>query len=222
VVRFHFSLASKVITTDILIFHQSGFTYKFMTFWQSMVIAILANSTNMAGGKSDEHSDPELWGRQSQNFLICLEMLLFSIAHFYCFPTDEWEAGYRPTKEKRMSAGDNLALGDFVNDLRLMLRGSDIALDNKRRSKKMSTKKKVDDDVDLLSTVYEDLKAEDEIDVNREEGVSDAEHQNDSLDHEGVIFDQQGDDVDLTIRSGDLKRQKRTLEKRLFSFRRKK
>jgi hypothetical protein len=31
-----------------------------MTFWQSMVIAILANLTNMAGGKSDE--DPELWG----------------------------------------------------------------------------------------------------------------------------------------------------------------
>lgn len=89
----------------------------------------------MAGGKSDKDSDPDIWGKQAQNFLICLEMLLFSIAHFYCFPTDEWEDGYRPAIEKKMSAGDNLALGDFMNDLKLIIRGSDIVVDKKKKKK---------------------------------------------------------------------------------------
>ncbi len=106
-----------------------------MTFWQSMVISFLANSTNMAGGKSDKDSDPDIWGKQAQNFLICLAMLLFSIAHFYCFPTDEWQDGYRPAIEKKMSAGDNLALGDFMNDLKLIIRCSDIDIDKKKKKK---------------------------------------------------------------------------------------
>ena len=89
----------------------------------------------MAGGKSDKDSDPDIWGKQAQNFLICLEMLLFSIAHFYCFPTDEWQDGYRPAIEKKMSAGDNLALGDFMNDLKLIIRGSDIDIDKKKKKK---------------------------------------------------------------------------------------
>jgi Domain of unknown function. len=98
----------------------------FMTFWQSVVIGFLANSTNIAsGGKDDDSDDPGIWGKQAQNFLICLEMLLFSIAHFYCFPTEEWEEGYRPAIEKKMSAGDNLAFGDFISDLKLIMRGRD-------------------------------------------------------------------------------------------------
>ena len=218
-VRFHYKLGFQVNNNR----HSNITSIRF----HIKVHDILAKYGDCDFSKLDQHGWWQKRRRsramgQSHNFLICLEMLLFSIAHFYCFPTDEWEAGYRPTKEKRMSAGDNLALGDFVNDLRLMLRGSDIALDNKMRSKKMSTKNKVDDDIDLLSTVYEDTKAEDEIDVKREEGVSDVEHQNDTFDHEGVVFDQQVDDADLTIRRGDLKRQKRTLEKRLFNFRQKK
>lgn len=105
-----------------------------MTFWQGVVISFLANSTNMAGAKTDEDSDPDLWGKQAQNFLICLEMLGFSIAHFYCFPTEEWEEGYRPKAEKIVSAGDNLALGDFMNDLKLILGGSNHS-DRKKKKK---------------------------------------------------------------------------------------
>lgn len=91
-----------------------------MTFWQGLVISFLADSTHISGARGDK-SDPDMWGRQAQNFLICLEMLLFSIAHFYCFPTDEWQDGYRVAQEKKMSAGDNLAIGDFISDLKLIV-----------------------------------------------------------------------------------------------------
>mmetsp|Transcript_20163 Transcript_20163/g.30550 ORF Transcript_20163/g.30550 Transcript_20163/m.30550 type:complete len:471 (-) Transcript_20163:1013-2425(-) len=92
----------------------------FMTFWQGLVIGLLAGSTSIAG-KESESNDPDIWGKQAQNFLICLEMLLFSIAHFYCFPTDEWQDGYRPAAEKKISMGDNMAFGDFLSDLKLII-----------------------------------------------------------------------------------------------------
>jgi len=94
----------------------------FMTFWQGLVIGLLAGSTSIAG-KESESNDPDIWGKQAQNFLICLEMLLFSIAHFYCFPTDEWQDGYRPAAEKKISMGDNMAFGDFLSDLKLIIGG---------------------------------------------------------------------------------------------------
>lgn len=87
-----------------------------MTFWQGLVIAFLANSTGKDDGAGDKS---ENWGKEAQNFLICLEMLFFSIAHFYCFPTEEWQDEYRPTSERKI---DNLALGDFVADLKLIMR----------------------------------------------------------------------------------------------------
>jgi len=148
----------------------------FMTFWQSMVLAFLANSTNMASGKNDKDSDPDLWGKQAQNFLICLEMLLFSIAHFYCFPTEEWEDGYRPAFEKKMSAGDNLALGDFVSDLKLILRGSDS--EKKKRRANTSEKsdhegtQQIEEDISILNTIAEVKEAEDCGDADIEVGTS--------------------------------------------------
>ena len=48
----------------------------FMTFWQGLAITVLAEVTEMGG------SDAVTWALSAQNFLICLEMLLFSIAHF--------------------------------------------------------------------------------------------------------------------------------------------
>jgi hypothetical protein len=101
----------------------------FMTFWQGLIISFLASTTIEASGgngsdgdsASDGGDDPDLWGKQAQNFLICLEMLLFSIAHFYCFPTDEWQEGYRPASEKKLKGLDNMAFGDFVADLKLIM-----------------------------------------------------------------------------------------------------
>ncbi len=98
----------------------------FMTFWQGLVISFLASTSadNPPQGDQQQGEDnADLWGKQAQNFLICLEMLLFSIAHFYCFPTEEWQEGYQPTMEKKVKGlSDNMAFGDFVADLKLILR----------------------------------------------------------------------------------------------------
>jgi Organic solute transporter Ostalpha len=50
---------------------------------------------------------------QIQNFLICLEMLFFSIAHYCVFPAEEWEPGYRPQSVAKPGIG----LKDFVSDM---------------------------------------------------------------------------------------------------------
>ena len=50
-------------------------------------------------------------------------MLLFSIAHFYCFPTDEWEPDYR-ANFKKSKFGDSIALGDFLSDIKLIMKGN--------------------------------------------------------------------------------------------------
>ena len=107
-----------------------------MTFWQGLAIAILAASI----GESTPNvgsDDAELWAKQAQNFLICLEMLLFSIAHFYCFPTEEWEEGYRPVVSDA-KFGDQLALNDFFQDIKLLA----------RQGKKKKGKKKPQKDID--------------------------------------------------------------------------
>ena len=107
-----------------------------MTFWQGLAIAILAASI----GESTPNvgsDDAELWAKQAQNFLICLEMLLFSIAHFYCFPTEEWEEGYRPVVSDA-KFGDQLALNDFFQDIKLLA----------RQGKKKKAKKNPQKDVD--------------------------------------------------------------------------
>jgi hypothetical protein len=101
----------------------------FMTFWQGLAISILAHSTDVGGEDTGE------WARSAQNFLICLEMLLFSIAHFYTFPTDEWQEGYRASREGG-KFGDTIALGDFFQDLKLILRAK----------KAIKKGKKADDD----------------------------------------------------------------------------
>lgn len=68
-------------------------------------------------------NDAETWALSAQNFLICLEMLLFSIAHFYCFPTEEWEPDYRANFHKS-KFGDSIALGDFLSDIKLIMKGN--------------------------------------------------------------------------------------------------
>lgn len=88
-----------------------------MTFWQGMAIAILARTSNDFDPNSKEASE---WAAQAQCFLICLEMLCFSIAHFYCFPTIEWTDGYRPV-DSNSKVGDKFALNDFVADIKLVL-----------------------------------------------------------------------------------------------------
>ena len=76
---------------------------------------------------------------QIQCLLICIEMLLASIAHFYIFPYNEWyrlpilryslftkvfrnrQDDYKREREKGILLRDTLALRDFLTDMRLMV-----------------------------------------------------------------------------------------------------
>ncbi len=103
----------------------------FMTFWQGLAITVLAETTDVGGGKSDE------WAESAQNFLICLEMLLFSIAHFYCFPVEEWQDGYQANYQKA-KFGETLALSDFFTDLKLVMAAGSGSSKRKKKSKRPS------------------------------------------------------------------------------------
>ena len=101
----------------------------FMTFWQGLVISFIANSL------FEQDNDAKDWSKQAQNFIICIEMFFFSIVHLYVFPPEEWEEGYRPAETVRRKFGDNIALRDFVQDVRLVLQSR-----SKRKSNKSSKK----------------------------------------------------------------------------------
>lgn len=91
------------------------------TFWQGVIISLLADSTDLLSSNDGSTKQDEIMAKQTQNFLICLEMLGFSVAHFYCFPVEEWQEGYRPVEDDS-KFGDKMALGDFLHDLKLILR----------------------------------------------------------------------------------------------------
>lgn len=88
----------------------------FMTFWQGMVLTLVAKAVIVV-------DDPMEWSRQAQNFLVCIEMLFFAIAHCFVFPTEEWKEGYRP-RERIHNAkfGDGIALHDFAKDVKFILK----------------------------------------------------------------------------------------------------
>lgn len=143
----------------------------FMTFWQGLVISILAKASAETGAISGNDSD--VWAKQAQNFLICLEMLVFSIAHFFCFPTEEWEDGYRPSQEKKTKFGDNIALGDFVSDLKLIMGGD--------RKKRKQLKNIIEDKCDDDETVDE-YEGDDDSNVTDNISVDDHSTGGDSFD----------------------------------------
>lgn len=122
----------------------------FMTFWQGTALQILAQTTN-AG------ADDETWSQQIQNFLICLEMLGFSIAHFYCFPTDEWQPGYK-VNYRKAKFGETMALNDFFTDLKtIMTEGK--KKKKKKRSKEPSESTIPEEDDDESETVADSVSA---------------------------------------------------------------
>lgn len=108
----------------------------FMTFWQGLVISIVANTT--------VHVNATEWSLQVQNFLICLEMFFFSVAHFYVFPTEEWQEGYKPKADNDLQFGDNMALRDFVQDVKLILK-------SQKKKKKDNDVTPLDDDEDVFN-----------------------------------------------------------------------
>jgi len=95
-----------------------------MTFWQSVVISLIAHAVSKGRDGANANRDATEWSKQAQSFLICLEMFAFSIVHCFVFPTDEWEPGYREKEKRRIKAsfGDTLALKDFVHDVKTVIR----------------------------------------------------------------------------------------------------
>jgi len=126
----------------------------FMTFWQGLVISILASTTQDFGDDVMQRKvNAEEWADQAQDFLICLEMLLFSIAHFYVFPYEEWKEGYRPKEDKdNTTFMETMAMKDFVYDLKLVLSSGG----SKKKSRGRNKKKKDDDDKNTsITTILE-------------------------------------------------------------------
>ena len=64
---------------------------------------------------------------QIQNLLICIEMFMASIAHFYVFPYEEWGKNYEKEQKKIGLFRDTLALNDFVTDIGMMARSKPYA-----------------------------------------------------------------------------------------------
>ncbi|KAI2492848.1 Organic solute transporter Ostalpha [Fragilaria crotonensis] len=160
----------------------------FMTFWQGLAISVLAQTTDVGGNDSSE------WARSAQNFLICLEMLLFSIAHFYTFPTDEWEEGYRASHEGG-KFGDTIALGDFFQDLKLILQTQKKKKKKKSDDDSLATldEAEEEDEEDLMSTsnggsVYDEEKAIKDL----KEALQDADE--DTCERMGALADRIPDD----------------------------
>ena len=77
----------------------------FLTFWQGLVITLLART-----GLQDAAAASSM-----QNFIICVEMFLASLAHAYVYGHQEWEPGWQPPQE-HLHLSDNVAIGDFIAD----------------------------------------------------------------------------------------------------------
>ncbi|KAL7465099.1 hypothetical protein ACHAXS_005429 [Conticribra weissflogii] len=98
----------------------------FMTFWQGLVISIIfhANNNNDNNNNHDDTSSTPNNNPNSitspqriQSILICMEMLLFSIAHFCVFPAEEWEEGYKV----RFYEGPGFGFRDFAEDVSMII-----------------------------------------------------------------------------------------------------
>lgn len=81
----------------------------FMTFWQGLVINLMSTV-----GMVDEKA-----ASQIQNLLVCIEMLIASLALIYVFPFQEWQEGFK--RDKQIMLKDTLAFRDFMKDVKQMV-----------------------------------------------------------------------------------------------------
>lgn len=88
----------------------------FMTFWQGIALSAMSSM-----GLVEEKAASQL-----QNLLICLEMLLASLAHYYIFPSYEWAPEYKLNEEHKQKVQilGTLAFKDFFKDVKQMVQPS--------------------------------------------------------------------------------------------------
>ena len=109
----------------------------FMTFWQSLVVNIIFQASDRSSDNEDSTSDSgssTYSASYIQHVLICMEMLLFSAAHFCVFPAEEWEDGYKT----KFYGGPGFGFKDFASDLNLII-------DSGKRSMQARKEKKADE-----------------------------------------------------------------------------
>jgi len=95
----------------------------FATFWQGFIISLCAQV-----GFLDQQAAFAL-----QDFLICVEMLLASLAHYYIFPPNQWTPGFKAKKVRALAADEEdgmtlqstFAVGDFFRDVREVMARSE-------------------------------------------------------------------------------------------------
>ncbi len=107
-----------------------------MTFWQSLVVNIIFQASDRSSDNDDSTSDSgsnTYSASYIQHVLICMEMLLFSAAHFCVFPAEEWEDGYK----MKYYEGPGFGFKDFASDVNLII-------DSGKRSMQARKEKKAD------------------------------------------------------------------------------
>lgn len=83
----------------------------FATFWQSLCIQLMS-----AFDLVDEKA-----ASQIQNLLICVEMLIATIAHYYIFPYHEWHPDYKKKQERTLLMIETMGFMEFVQDTKSLL-----------------------------------------------------------------------------------------------------
>jgi len=156
----------------------------FMTFWQGVVISIIAQAVSRrreAEGIFDDDWSATEWSKRAQSFLICLEMFFFAIIHIFVFPAEEWEEDYREkdTMRKKVNKakfGDNLALRDFFRDVKLVMKKS------KKQKKRASRMKSLTSNGNETTFGDDRKDVELEVDIDWSRGWGRIEHYIDDLD----------------------------------------
>ena len=179
----------------------------FMTFWQGIVISFIAHAVYQQEDDIDRDKNATEWAKEAQSFLVCLEMFLFAIVHCFVFPTDEWQPGYQEKAKRRIRAtfGDSLALKDFVNDVKLVMRSK-----RKRRAQKKANGNNYEDANGSTIMADDDL----ELDIDWSQGWGRIEQYIDLVESEEALQEN-----DISAKStddlGDLEmREEKEMDKR--------
>lgn len=117
------------------------------------------DSSTPNNGNEEDESQPHATPEQVQNFLICLEMLFFSIAHWCVFPAEEWNVDYRP---KKNYVKPGIALKDFASDISYIVSSSSSAR-RYRKGNSMSAAMNDNDDEDEIVSISSDHAGETEL-----------------------------------------------------------
>jgi hypothetical protein len=129
-------------------------------------------------------------------------MLLFSVAHFYCFPTDEWEEGYKANFTKG-KFGETLAFGDFLEDFKLIMSSKTTSKNKRKKMKKKLTESEPipeeDEDEgnasDITKEEGEDNDEEQQAPLRAQEEEESSESDDDESDRTSVASDFTSDEV---------------------------